>query len=292
MADGSKLIITTENTCDLPKSFLEKNNLQVLSLGFTLDGIDFSGDSALNMDFKEFYNKMRQGSMPKTVQITPDIAEMAFESYLKNGYDVIHIGFSSALSGSYNSEQMAANELKEKYPDRKLAVVDSLCASLGEGLLVYYALKLRDEGRDFDYVLNWLEENKLKICHYFTVDDLNHLFRGGRVSKTAAVLGTLLGVKPVLHVNNNGKLEPISKVRGRKQSLAALVDNMAKKVDGIENEIVFISHGDCEEEAEYVKNLISERFGIKNFIINYVGPVIGAHAGPGTMAIFFIGNER
>lgn len=288
----NKLIITTENTCDLPKSFIDKASLPIIPLSFTIDGKDYKGDAAIDVDYHDFYAKMRSGSMPQTGQITPDAAERVFESYIKNGYDVIHIAFSSALSGSYNSARMAAEEIKTKYPECKIAVIDSLCASLGEGLLIYYALKMRDEGRDFDYICSWLENNKLKLCHNFTVDDLFHLHRGGRVSKTAAIVGSLLGVKPVLHVDNAGRLVPVSKVRGRKQSLTALVDNMGKKIDGIENEIVFISHGDCIEDAEFVKNLVAERFGIKNFIINYVGPVIGAHSGPGTIALFFFGNER
>ena len=202
------------------------------------------------------------------------------------------IAFSSGLSGTYHSICLAAEELREKYPEATISVVDSLCASMGEGLLIHKAAMLKEAGKSLQEVTQWLEENKLHLCHNFTVDDLFFLHRGGRVSKTTAIVGSALGIKPVLHVDNEGKLVPVGKVRGRKQSLIALVDRMVKQVQGVENDIVFISHGDCLEDAEFVRDQIKERLGIQNFMINYIGPTIGSHSGPGTVALFFMGQSR
>ena len=212
----------------------------------------------------------------------------------KYDMDVLHIAFSSGLSGSYNSSRIGAEELAEEYTKHKVTVVDSLCASLGEGLLVHKALQNQEKGMSLEENRQWLEDNKLHLVHNFTVDDLFHLHRGGRVSKTAAVIGTMINLKPVLHVDDEGHLIPVSKVRGRKKSLIALVDNMEKQMGAYreQNDIVFISHGDCEEEAKFVADLVKQRFGIESFLINYVGPTIGAHSGPGTMALFFMGEYR
>ena len=196
------------------------------------------------------------------------------------------------MSGTYHSICLAAEELREKYPEATISVVDSLCASMGEGLLIHKAAMLKEAGKSLQEVTQWLEENKLHLCHNFTVDDLFFLHRGGRVSKTTAIVGSALGIKPVLHVDNEGKLVPVGKVRGRKQSLIALVDRMVKQVQGVENDIVFISHGDCLEDAEFVRDQIKERLGIQNFMINYIGPTIGSHSGPGTVALFFMGQSR
>ena len=189
---------------------------------------------------------------------------------------------------------MAAEELQEEYPERKLIVIDSLCACLGEGLLVYKAVQLKRAGKSLEEVAAWVEENKLHMVHNFTVDDLNHLYRGGRVSKTAAFLGTIVNIKPILHVDNEGHLIPLSKVRGRKKSLLTLVDSMEKQMGSFrdQNDIVFISHGDCIEDADYVASVIKERFGIDAFLINYIGPTIGTHSGPGTVALFYMGEYR
>lgn len=288
----TKFIITTDSCADLPMDFIKKYNIGVLPLTFSIDNKEYSGLD--DYDVVDFYNKMRNGLMPTTSQVTPQIAKDVFEKYLKEGYDVLHLSFSSGLSGSYNSTRIAMEELNEEYKDNKVIVIDSLCASLGEGLLVYQAVKLKEQNKNIDEVASFIEDHKLNVCHYFTVDDLNHLYRGGRVSKATAIIGTMIGVKPVLHVDNEGKLTPISKVRGRKQSLNALVKYMEKSIGSYKdkNDIVFISHGDSLKDAKYVADKVKEKFGIDAFLINHVGPVIGAHSGPGTIALFFMGDKR
>jgi DegV family protein with EDD domain len=213
---------------------------------------------------------------------------------LKKNKNIIHIAFSGGLSGTFNSVRIAAEELMEEEPECRITVIDSLCASMGEGLFVHKALEQQREGLSYDELVTWLEEHKQNICHFFTVDDLFHLYRGGRVSKTAAVLGTMINLKPVLHVDSEGHLTPIAKVRGRKKSLAALVDRMAEKMGSWQdrNDVIFISHGDCLEDAIYVKEMIEKRFGFHEFLISPVGPTIGAHSGPGTLALFFMGESR
>lgn len=288
----TKFIITTDSCADLPKDFIQKYNIGVLPLSFSIDNKEYSGVE--DYDVKEFYDKMRSGLMPTTSQVTPQIAKNIFEEYIKEGYDVLHLSFSSGLSGSYNSSRVAAMEINEEYKDNKVIVIDSLCASLGEGLFVYQAVKLKDQGKTIEEVADYLENHKLNVCHYFTVDDLNHLYRGGRVSKATAIIGTMIGVKPVLHVDDEGKLIPISKVRGRKQSLNALVKYMKESIGSYKdkNDIVFISHGDALKDAQYVADKVKEEFGIDAFLINHVGPVIGTHSGPGTIALFFMGDKR
>lgn len=288
----NKFVIVTDTTADLPKDYLEKNDIGLLALSFQLEEKEYAGDQPL--DIKDFYDKMRSGLMITTAQVNPEQAKIKFEEYLKQGYDVLYIAFSSGLSGTYNNIRIAANELNEEYKENKVVIVDSLCASLGEGFLVNKAVELKKAGKSIDEVVKWLEENKLHVCHYFTVDDLNHLYRGGRVSKATAVIGTVMGIKPILHVDNEGKLIPIGKVRGRKKSLNSLVDNMEKLIGSYksQNDIVFISHGDAKEDAELVADKIKERLGIQSFLISPVGPTIGAHSGPGTIALFFMGENR
>lgn len=288
----TKFIITTNSCADLPKDFIQKYNIGVLPLSFSIDNKEYSGVE--DYDVKEFYDKMRSGLMPTTSQVTPQIAKNIFEEYIKEGYDVLHLSFSSGLSGSYNSSRVAAMEINEEYKDNKVIVINSLCASLGEGLFVYQAVKLKNQGKTIEEVADYLENHKLNVCHYFTVDDLNHLYRGGRVSKATAIIGTMIGVKPVLHVDDEGKLIPISKVRGRKQSLNALVKYMKESIGSYKdkNDIVFISHGDALKDAQYVADKVKEEFGIDAFLINHVGPVIGTHSGPGTIALFFMGDKR
>lgn len=285
-------IITTDTTTDLPEDYIKKHDLGIMSLTYTLEGTTYSKDNPL--DVKLFYEKMRNGSMPTTSQVNPENAKNIFLPYLKDGYDILHIAFSSGLSGSYNSTRIAAEELSEEFPDRKITIIDSLAASLGEGLLVHKAVMLKEQGADLDTVADWVEQNKLHIVHNFTVDDLFHLHRGGRVSKATAILGTMINVKPILHVDDEGHLIALSKVRGRKKSLQALVDSMEKQMGAyrIQNDIVFISHGDSLADAQYVADLVKQRFGIESFLINYVGPTIGAHSGPGTIALFYMGDYR
>lgn len=286
-------IITTDTTCDLPAEYIKEHHIGMLSLTYTLEGNTYNWEHPLPV--KDFYDCMRSGSLPTTSQANPEEAKSLFERIIKEqDADILHIAFSSGLSGSYNSSRIAAEELSEEYPDHRIIVIDSLCASLGEGLLVHKAVTMKEQGKSLDEVATWLEENKLHLVHNFTVDDLFHLYRGGRVSKTAAFVGTIINLKPILHVDNEGHLIPLSKVRGRKKSMIALVDAMEKQVGSWKdkNDIVFISHGDCEEEAQYLADLIKERLGYDSFLIHYVGPTIGAHTGPGVIALFYMGDFR
>lgn len=284
--------IVTDTTSDLPNEYLLEHNIGVLSMSFAINGKEYKGN--VDFDIKDFYSQMRNGAMPTTAQVNPKEAKNKMESYLKEGLDVLYIAFTSGMSGSFNSGRLAAMELKEEYPNNKVVVVDSLCASLGEGLLVHKAVMLKEAGKSLDEVVKWIEENKLNICHYVTVDDLFHLHRGGRVSKTAAIVGSMINLKPIIHVTNEGKLVPIGKVRGRKQSLNALVKHMKNLVGSYEkeNDVIFISHGDAKEDAEYVAKKIKEEFNIDSYLINYIGPTVGAHSGPGTIALFFMGEKR
>ena len=283
-------IITSDTTCDLPLSHTTEHGIEIIPLYYNMDDVVY-GDE-VNMDPSEFYNKMRNGKMPTTMACNPEVVEKCFRKYLDQGLDVLHISFSSALSSSYNTTAVIARDLSEEYKNNKVIVIDSKCASMGEGLFVYKAVQNRDNDMSIEDNVKWLEDNKLHFCHQFTVDDLHHLHRGGRVSKAAAIIGTMINVKPVLHVDNEGRLIPLNNVRGRKKALNALVDNMEKTCKGYDNDIVFISHGDCLEDAQYVAEQIKKRLGIQNFMINYVCPTVGAHSGPGTLALFFMGETR
>lgn len=285
-------VITTDNNADLPEEYYREHGVGCAYLSYTMDGEHYSHKNFLPES--EFYARMRGGSMPTTAQVNPEEARELFEPYLKEGKDVLHIAFSSGLSGTCNSCRIAAEELKEEYPERTITVVDSLAASLGQGLLVYLAQKKKEEGCDMETVAGWTEETKHHIVHLFTVDDLNHLYRGGRVSRTTAVLGGMLNIKPILHVDEEGKLIPIGKVRGRKKSLLELASLMDQHIGSYAEscDTMFISHGDCQEEAEFLASRIRAKYSIKTEIINYVGAVIGAHSGPGTMALFFVGDRK
>ncbi|MBS5129003.1 MAG: DegV family protein [Lachnospiraceae bacterium] len=283
-------IIVTDSTVDLPESMLEEQGIPVLQLNYVLDGKTYEDRKGLSG--REFFDKLREGSMPTTSQVNPEQAREFFESFVKEGKDILCIGFSSGLSGTYNSERIAAEELSEEYPDTKIIVIDSLCASMGQGLLLAKALKKQREGMTLEELAQWLEENKLHICHNVTVDDLNHLYRGGRISKTTAVLGTLVQIKPIIHMNDEGKLIVIGKERGRKKALNTIVDMMGKQMEGYENDLVMVTHGDCLEDAEYVKSQIQKKYGIQDVVINGIGTVIGTHTGPGVVAVFCMGEKR
>ena len=288
----SEYVITTDNNSDLPEKYLKDHGVGCMYLSYSMDGKNYTHGNFLPEH--EFYEAMRNGSMPTTAQVNPENAKALLEPYLKEGKDILHIAFSSGLSGTYNSSRIAAEELMEEYPDRKIIVVDSLSASLGQGLLVWLAQQKKELGQTLEDVVDWVEKNKLKMVHLFTVDDLNHLYRGGRVSRTTAIVGSMLNIKPVLHVDNEGKLTAIGKVRGRKKALQELVKLMDEKIGsfGADCDTIFISHGDCEQDAQYVAAKVKEKYNIKNIIINQVGATIGAHSGPGTMALFFVGDVR
>ena len=287
-----KFDIVTDSGCDMPKAYLEENNVTCVKLGFTMNNVNYEGESGEPIDEKEFYDQLRAGCMPTTYQVTAEIAKPYIEKSLKDGKDVLIIAFSGALSGTAGSFQVAARDLAQEYPKRKICVVDSLCASMGEGLLVYYAVKKADEGASIEETVKYVEDLKRNICHHFTVDSLFHLKRGGRVSTTTAIIGSILKIKPIMHVNNEGKLVAIDKAMGRKKSLKLLTDRVFECMDMQENDPIFISHGDCIEDVEYVKSLLAEKLPNAKVYVNYIGAVIGSHSGVGTIAIFHKGNKR
>lgn len=286
----SDYFISTDSTYDMPESYRAEHDLLVHPLFYTINDSVYGGDH--DMDIKEFYARLRKGEIATTMATNLEDTTVRFRTVLEQGRDILHIGFSSALSSSYNNAAVAAAELQKEFPERKIRCVDSLCASMGQGLLVHYAVQKRAAGMSVDELADWLEENKLHFCHQFTVDDLHFLQRGGRISKTVAVLGTMINVKPVLHVDDEGRLVPLKNVRGRRKALTTLVDNMAEQIPGYQNDTIFISHGDCEEDARFVGKLVTERFGITDIRYNYVSPTIGSHSGPGTVALFFVGKAR
>ena len=278
------------STVDVPKEWLEERNVPVVPLKYTIDGETYTDMEGLSA--KEFFAKLREGKMSTTSQVNPEEAAALLEPYVKEGKDILHLGFSSGLSGTLNSMKIAGEMLEEKYPEAKVIVIDTLCACLGEALLLHHALKQKAKGMTINELAQWVEDNKLHVCHDVTVDDLNHLHRGGRVSKTTAVLGTLVQIKPIIHMDNDGKLQVIGKERGRKKSLNKIVDMAAEQSKGWDNDIVMITHGDCIEDAEYVAKLVREKMGINNILINNIGTVIGSHTGPGVVAVFCMGNKR
>ena len=286
----NEFVIVSDSTVDLPKEYLQSKQVPIISLSYIMDGVTYEEMDGLS--HKEFFEKLRAGSLPTTSQINPEQAREALEPFAKEGKDILYIGFSSGLSGSYNSVRMAAEDLKEEYPDINIIAIDSLCACMGEGLLLYKALELKEHGMSMEEIAKWVEANKLHICHNVTVDDLNHLHREGRISKTTAVVGSMIKIKPIIHMSDEGKLVVIGKERGRKKSLVSIVDRMEKQMQGYDNDIVMITHGDCIEDAEFVKKQVEERFGIHNVMINGIGSVIGSHTGAGVVAVFFMGDKR
>lgn len=284
--------IITDTTADLPISYITEHDIGLVYLGYMIDGEDYGKDNQL--DWKEFYALMRSGKMPTTSQVNPEQAKNYYEECIKENKNILHIAFSSGLSGSYNSAVIAAQEIMEEHPDCNIRVIDSLSASLGEGLLVHKAVKMQQAGKSLDEVYEWVRANIHHLVHVFTVDDLNHLYRGGRVSKVSAIVGTLASIKPLLHVDDEGHLTSLKNIRTRKKALMALVDYMEEKMGNFreQNDIIFISHGDSLADAEIVQEEVRKRFGIDSFLINHVSPTIGAHSGPGTIALFFMGDYR
>ena len=289
----NKYRIVTDATADLPQELVESMGISVIPMECRLNEQTFIYEpTGKYMKPEAFYAQMREGASTATSQINVFAYVTHFEPILQAGEDILYIAFSSALTGSQQSAVIAIQELEVKYPGRKISMVDSLCASLGEGLIVYAAAKKLEEGLDLDALSQWVTDNRLNLCHWFTVDDLAYLARGGRVSATSAFLGTALRIKPVLHVDNAGRLVPLEKVQGRKRSLKGLVEQMEKQFTPESNDIVFIGHADSAEDAEYVRQLVEERFGVKNFLVHFIGPIVGAHSGPGTIALFHFGKSR
>ncbi len=289
----SDFVILTDSSADLSEDMVRKLDVQVLPLGFLLDGRAYRNfPDNREMDPHLFYERLRGGELATTNAVNVAQYTEALEPLLQAGRDVLVLAFSSGLSTTYNSSRLAVEELSARYPDRKLYTVDTLCASLGQGLLVWYAARERDRGHSIEEVRDWVEDRKLNLCHQFTVDDLHFLKRGGRISAATAVVGSMLHIKPVLHVDDEGHLISIGKARGRQASLKALVDRMEETAIDSGSLTVFISHGDCLEDAQTVADMVKKRFGVQEVYINYVGPVIGAHSGPGTVALFYMGTER
>ena len=284
--------IITDTGCDMPESYFKEHDVACVKLGFTMNNVNYEGEGGEHITEKEFYQKLRDGAMPTTYQVTGEMAKTHIEKSLKNGRDVLVIAFSSGLSGTAGSFVVAARELEKTYQDRKIRVVDSLCASMGQGLLLDYVVKKADEGATIEETAAYAEGLKLHICHHFTVDNLFHLKRGGRVSAATAIVGSILKIKPVMHVSDEGKLVAIGKAMGRKKSLHTLVENLFASADMDENDPIFISHGDCIEDVEYVKGLILQRLPNVKITVNYVGAVIGTHSGCGTLALFNKGKKR
>lgn len=289
----SEFVLMTDSSADLNQEMVQELGVTVLPLSFTIQGKTYRNyPDNREMDLPLFYDMLRAGELATTSAVNVAEYTQAVEPILQEGKDVLILAFSSGLSSTYQASVLAAGELREKYPDRKIYTVDTLCASLGQGLLVYLAVQEQRKGKSIEEVRDWAEETKLHLCHQFTVDDLHFLKRGGRISATTAVVGSMLQIKPVLHVDNEGHLINIGKARGRQASLKALVDKMEKTVTEEGRKTVFISHGDCRKDAVTVADMVRERFGTQDIRINYVGPVIGAHSGPGTLALFYLGTER
>ena len=282
--------IITDNCCDFEQSYYEKLNVTVVNLSML-----YKGEVHQDIDevfIKEFYNGMRAGESATTSAVNPDGWAKVIEPALQNGEDALVLAFSSGLSTTYQSAVIAAEELSEKYPERTIRVIDTLCASLGQGLLLWYACKKQDEGYSLEQLADYCTDLLPKLSHWFTVDDLMFLKRGGRIGAATAVLGTMLQIKPVLHVDDEGHLINVAKARGRKASIEALAKKLGDTGLPGENETVFICHGDCLEDAQYLEKLVKEKYGVKEVYIYYTGAVIGSHSGPGTLALFFLGTHR
>lgn len=286
-------IIMTDSCCDLTDEMARELELEVLPLTMRMDGQEYpnylDGRAITN---EEFYRRLRAGKMSSTAAVNPEQFAAAMRKVLAAGKDIVCICFSSALSTTYQSAVIAAQEVEPEFPEGRICVVDSLSASRGQGLLIYLAAQKKKEGYSAPELAKWVEDNKLTICHWFTVDDLNFLKRGGRLSAGAALFGTMLSIKPVMHTSDEGKLVPMGKVRGRKASLNALIDKVGELGVDLDQQIMFICHADCLKDSEEVAAELKRRYGVREVYIHYIGPVIGSHTGPGTMGLFFVGRER
>lgn len=286
-------VILTDSSCDLPPALADALELTVLPLTLTMEGREYANYlDGREMGFSDFYARLRGGAAAVTAAANPERYLAVMEPLLREGRDILLLVFSSGLSSTYQSALVAAEELRERYPGRKILAVDTLCASMGQGLLVTLAARRRMAGEGIEAVRDWALEARDHLCHWFTVDDLMFLKRGGRLSAATALVGTALGIKPVLHIDDDGHLINVGKARGRRAALTALVDHMAELAMDPGKTPVFISHGDCPEDAKTVEKLVRQRFGAKEVVTSYVGPVIGAHTGPGVVALFFLGRER
>lgn len=287
-----KTIIVTDSSCDLPADYIKESGVYVIPFTYNLDGIDYEDDFGQTVAYEEFYDKIRKGSVPTTSQITTYTFERVFNKLAEEGSSIIYIGFSSALSATFNNAVMAKRNLLEENPAIDLTVIDSKSASVGLGAIVYYAAEMLKEGKSKDEIIEWIENNKLKVYHQFTVDSLDHLKIGGRLSAASAAVGTLLDIKPFLIVDDYGRLEVAKKIRGRKKSIKTLLEVLKANIVDPKEQTIFINHGDSLEDAENLKEMLIKEVNVKNVMINYVGPIIGTHTGPGMLCMVFIGKDR
>lgn len=286
-------VIITDSCCDLSEQLANDAGLYVIPMVMTISGKEYKNYlDEREISSKAFYDRLRAGETASTSALNMDTFLSVFGEFLEQGKDILYLAFSSGLSGTYHVSTLAAEELAQKYPESRIFCCDTLCASMGEGLLVYLAGKKKQSGASIEEVRDFVEQNKLNLCHWFTVDDLNHLKRGGRVSATTAFVGSLLNIKPVLHVDDEGHLINVGKARGRRAAVSSLFEHMKETAVNPSEQTVFISHGDCEEDAVALKEMIEKEFSPKEIQINPIGPVIGAHSGPGTLALFFLGSKR
>lgn len=288
----NKYIITTDDTTDLPEAYYSEHKLEVLHLSYVVNDVVYDGVEQ-SLTNQEFYDAMRDGAMPFTQQVNPESAKVLFESLVKEGYDIIHVAFTSGLSGTFNSTTIGAREVMEEYPEAKITVIDSLCASTGEGLLVHEACKRQSAGMGYEELVAWIETNKLRLVHDVVADDLFHLHRGGRVSKVSAILGTTLKIKPIIHVDEEGKLIPYAKQRTKGAALKYIANNLNNNIeitDGLDT--IAICHSDCLKEAEKLAEMIGENAKVSEIMISNIGPTIGSHTGLGTLALFYFSKDR
>lgn len=285
-------ILFADSSSDLPLSYIEDNNIPFLGLECHMTDGDYIDDFGKTLTYSEFYKRIRAGELPTTSQINIYSYIDKFKFYIERGDSIIYLCFSSGLSGCYNNAIIAKEMLMQEYKNVDITIIDTKSASIGQGLLVYYANNMIKNGCSKDEVVNWVEENKLRVNHWFAVDSLVHLKHGGRISGTAATVGTLLDIKPIIFIDDDGKLVHVSNVRGFKKSLNVLLDMFDDRVINPNEQVIGISHGDCPEHAEYLKEMIEKRYNVKGFLINHLGPVIGSHTGPGMLSLCFLGRER
>ena len=288
----SEIILVIDSGCDLPLEYIGQENIVPIGLICNFKGEAIEDDFGKSFIRKDFYDALRQGEMPTTSQINSQRYVEVFRKYVKEEKSIIYIAMSSALTGTINSANIARGTILEDFPEADISIVDSKCASLGQGLLVHYAYEMLKKGNSKEDIVTWLEENKLRINHWFTVNDLNHLKRGGRISSSAATVGTLLNIKPVLFIDNEGRLTPFSKCRGRKKAISTLVEKFKERTDPNKEQVIAIGHGDCIEDALTLESLVRENGNVKDVILNYVGTAIGSHTGPEILGLYFIADKR
>ncbi|MFD3155404.1 DegV family protein [Haloimpatiens sp. FM7330] len=286
------VVVMTDSSCDLPLEYMEKNEVPFVSLTCHFMGKYYEDDFGKTLTYQKFYEEIRKGEMPTTSQVNVyDFTEI-FKKYVSQGKSIIYIGMSSAISGTINSANMAKEMLQEEYKNADITIIDTKSACIGEGILVYNAIEMLKRGCSKEQIINWVEDNKLNINHWFVVGSLKHLKHGGRISATAATIGTLMRINPIIFIDNNGKLINVSNIRGRKKAIKYLIDRFKERIINPESQTVMISHGDCIEDAKYLEKVVKEEFNVKNTIINYVGPVIASHTGPDMLSLCFIGKGR